>query len=348
MFIQPISTPSPTNQTSKLTIYDIPVEIVVQILSYITPYTSLPSHVRLTCRLFNSLSYDVKQLRLHDINDIIKRGTFNWQLIQPCTDTSNTHKQCTPQSMDALTLNNRDSSINSIDEDVVLSPMSLSPNSTILHTTHTLFHTISNVFKRQSTPQSSPVLSPVSTQSYELLNNPPTLHACNSAVVGHNVYIYAGSSKQFDIRGSNELYCYNTDTRVWRHMLCVDKPSARTFAPLVYDECSNTLLTFGGQDRDNTGKWTFFNTLHRYDIARNKWSTQLTSSVQPCARVGHRMVCIAPHNMFVLFGGCYCTEANNTVCNSNLCVVTLRYMYVLTHHNKYNRTLPLPHPITRI
>ena len=308
--------PSHTDISHNLHIFNIPYEHMITILSYVTIGVTVPISCRLTCKLFNELSDSSRQLRLHEINYKILTAQYNWRLVQASNQQYELRQlevtSPTLQSVELLTLNQRNSSISSIDEDIHTAPYSTQST--------TLFHSLANAFKRAVSPQHTYIQSPSaqSTSAYEYIDTAPKLHAHNSVVVNHTVYVYAGSSKQFDIRGSNELYSYNINTKIWKRMLCADKPSPRTFAPIVYNSCTHTLHTFGGQDRNAAGKWTFYNNVYRYDIITNTWAQQLiTTQLQPCARVGHRMLVIPNTDKFILFGGCYCTDSlNGTVAST--------------------------------
>lgn len=317
-----------TCRAPTLCIYDLPTELLVHILAYVTAGSTLPNNCMLTCKLFAALAAEVQYVRLTYINQHVAAGSLTWQLI------SNEHTQTASNTssalfslaaIDSLSLGQRDVSSHSINEDMLSTvppaPVQSAPS-------NSLFHSLASVFKRSNkTPHASPVLSPMISNAcaYEILHTAPTLHAHNTVVVNDTVYVYAGSMKQFDIRGSNELYSYNIQSKVWKRMLCTNKPAARTFAPIVYDREQHSLLTFGGQDRDTSGKWTFYNTVHRYDIQHNQWLTQLTTSLQtPCARVGHRMALLPDSNNFILFGGCYCTD----IANQNVAFTPPTYTYL--------------------
>jgi len=159
------------------------------------------------------------------------------------------------------------------------------------------------------------------------LSDAPSLHAHTCCQVGQLIYVFAGSKLRYNISGTNEMYTFHTVTYEWKRLICTgDIPTARTFAPLVSyrlpDSDQYVLLTMGGQDRDINGKWSFFDSIYKFDIQTHEWKIvkyepqhivanekQPVSYETPAARVGHRLTVIPSLETAYMFGGCYCAPA---------------------------------------
>lgn len=165
-----------------------------------------------------------------------------------------------------------------------------------------------------------------------LLDTAPALHAHTACSVSqHLVYTFAGSSRMYDIRGDSTLYAYNTLHNRWYRIDATgDIPTPRTFAPLVYVQQQHCLLTFGGQNRDLQGKWSFFNDIYICDLYTYQWTkVECDEQSKPCARVGHRMQVVGDYAY--IYGGTYCTVPANPVAGQDqplLGAATPTYMYL--------------------
>lgn len=151
-----------------------------------------------------------------------------------------------------------------------------------------------------------------------LLDIAPALHAHTACAVSqHLVYTFAGSSRMYDIRGDSSLFAYHTQHNQWYRVHTTgDQPTPRTFAPLVYVPQQHCLLTFGGQNRDLEGKWSFFNDIYLCDLYTYRWTKVVCAQQsQPCARVGHRMSVVG--DTAYIYGGTYCTVPAVPVAGAN-------------------------------
>ncbi|MHA2095933.1 MAG: Kelch repeat-containing protein, partial [Candidatus Hodarchaeales archaeon] len=94
-----------------------------------------------------------------------------------------------------------------------------------------------------------------------------------------------------------ETWSFNYDTNAWNSMDPSLQPPGRAYADMVYDKGSDRIIMFGGVSEN-----TMYADTWAYNFNTNEW-INMTPSIQPSPRWGHRMTYNAESDRIILFGG---------------------------------------------
>lgn len=114
---------------------------------------------------------------------------------------------------------------------------------------------------------------------------------------------------------TDETWAYDFNGNAWTVMNPPNRPSARWFHAMAYDQASDRVVLFGG-DEGNDETWG-------YDLNADDW-TRLNPAMGPSGRVVHSMAYDAESDRTILFGGA----------PSFVAPMQRRLDYVGTHNNE--------------
>ncbi len=95
----------------------------------------------------------------------------------------------------------------------------------------------------------------------------------------------------------NETWSFDYESNSWTFMDLPIQPSGRLWADMVYDKGSDRIILFGGFSKD-----TMYADTWAYNFNTNEW-INMTPSIQPSPRWGHRMTYDEESDLVILFGG---------------------------------------------
>lgn len=117
--------------------------------------------------------------------------------------------------------------------------------------------------------------------------------------------VYDGSSDRliafggfsFDGDLNAETWAYDPDSNAWEHMHPKKKPSPRNYSAMAYDQASDRVILFGGDDGVDV-----FGDTWAYDYESDSW-TRMSPATSPPRRTYSWMVYDSRRDRMVLFGG---------------------------------------------
>ena len=121
------------------------------------------------------------------------------------------------------------------------------------------------------------------------------LHAACYDAQKKRMIMYAGQNNSGPL---DDIWALDLSTNTWTDLTPASKPSARFFAPVVYDAANNRVTMFGGQGLIgfNSEVWVF-------DLWTKKWTPLTVAGTPPSQRGASAAIYDGANDRMVIFGG---------------------------------------------